>query len=186
VGHCSGGVSLVNCTITSNAGSGGAGGGAGAEGPGDIAGGGGGTGGTGGNGSGGLDGACNLTNCTVAWNAGTGGRGGGGGLGGSSPGTPGASGTNGSAGGEAPDTACANSVNILIVSNTPPGRDSFANPSLGPLADNGGPTLTMALLPGSPAIDAGNTLLAPTCDQRGYPRPAGAAADIGAYEYTVP
>jgi hypothetical protein len=41
----------------------------------------------------------------------------------------------------------------------------------------------MALLLGSPAIDAGNTALAPTTDQRGFPRPAGAAADIGAFEY---
>jgi len=56
-------------------------------------------------------------------------------------------------------------------------------PKLGPLADNGGPTLTMALLPGSPAIDAGDTSLAPATDQRGFPRPAGLAADIGAFEY---
>jgi hypothetical protein len=60
---------------------------------------------------------------------------------------------------------------------------------LGPLADNGGPTLTLALLPGSPAIDAGDTLAAPPTDQRGFPRPYGPAADIGAYEamplYTV-
>ena len=41
----------------------------------------------------------------------------------------------------------------------------------------------MALLPGSPAIDAGNTSLAPTTDQRGFPRPAGLAADIGAFEF---
>ena len=41
----------------------------------------------------------------------------------------------------------------------------------------------MALLPGSPAIDAGNTSLAPATDQRGFPRPAGLAADIGAFEY---
>jgi len=38
-------------------------------------------------------------------------------------------------------------------------------------------------LPGSPAIDAGNTATAPPSDQRGFPRPVGAAADIGAYEY---
>jgi hypothetical protein len=54
---------------------------------------------------------------------------------------------------------------------------------LGPLADNGGPTLTMTLLPGSPAIDAGDTGVMPTTDQRGFPRPAGAGADIGAYEF---
>ena len=41
----------------------------------------------------------------------------------------------------------------------------------------------MALLPGSPAIDAGNTPLAPMTDQRGFPRPAGLSADIGAFEY---
>jgi hypothetical protein len=73
--------------------------------------------------------------------------------------------------------------NTLIASNTPTGGDTFSDPKLGPLADNGGPTLTMALLPGSPAIDAGNTSLAPATDQRGFPRPAGLAADIGAFEY---
>jgi hypothetical protein len=41
----------------------------------------------------------------------------------------------------------------------------------------------MALLPGGPAIDDGDTADAPPSDQRGFPRPAGAAADIGAYEY---
>jgi hypothetical protein len=74
-------------------------------------------------------------------------------------------------------------VNTLIASNTPAGNDSFTDPKLGPLANNGGPTPTMALLPGSPAIDAGNTSLAPATDQRGFPRPAGLAADIGAFEY---
>jgi len=61
------------------------------------------------------------------------------------------------------------------------------------LADNGGPTATFALLPGSPAIDTipvaactddlGNPL--PT-DQRGVPRPQGAACDIGAFEFSAP
>ena len=74
-------------------------------------------------------------------------------------------------------------VNTLIASNTPAGGDTFTDPKLGPLTNNGGPTLTMALLPGSPAIDAGNTSLAPATDQRGFPRPAGLAADIGAFEY---
>lgn len=54
------------------------------------------------------------------------------------------------------------------------------NAKLGPLANNGGPTQTRALLAGSPAIDAGNTTL--TTDQRGFARPQGNAADIGAYE----
>jgi hypothetical protein len=58
------------------------------------------------------------------------------------------------------------------------------NPMLGPLADNGGPTMTRALLPASPAIDAGS----PDCpppddDQRGYPRPINLTCDIGAFEF---
>ena len=57
------------------------------------------------------------------------------------------------------------------------------DPKLGPLQVNGGSTPTMALLPGSPAIDAGSNPLGLTSDQRGYsPRVVGAAADIGAYE----
>src|SRR5262249_44043164 len=54
------------------------------------------------------------------------------------------------------------------------------DPKLGPLADNGGPTQTMALLPGSPALNAAGPALAPATDQRGFAR--GAAPDIGAYE----
>jgi len=64
-----------------------------------------------------------------------------------------------------------------------PGDLVGLDPEVGPLANNGGPTLTVALLSGSPAIDAGNTSLAPATDQRGFPRPAGLAADIGAFEY---
>jgi hypothetical protein len=56
------------------------------------------------------------------------------------------------------------------------------DPRLGPLADNGGPTQTMALLPGSPAVDAGVAVPGVTTDQRGVPRPQGAAPDIGAFE----
>jgi hypothetical protein len=54
---------------------------------------------------------------------------------------------------------------------------------IGPLANSGGSTPTIALLPGSAAIDRANTSAAPFTDQRGFPRPAGAAADIGAFEY---
>ncbi len=54
------------------------------------------------------------------------------------------------------------------------------DPRLGPLADNGGPTLTLALLTGSPAIDAG--LDCPAVDQRGVARPQGPGCDIGAFE----
>ncbi len=63
------------------------------------------------------------------------------------------------------------------------------NPGLGTLADNGGPTETMALLPGSPALGAGNVALAVdangnplTTDQRGEPRVVNGAVDIGAFE----
>jgi hypothetical protein len=56
-----------------------------------------------------------------------------------------------------------------------------ANPQLQPLANNGGPTLTHALLPTSPAIDAGHPTVFEPFDQRGVPRPAG-ASDIGAFE----
>jgi hypothetical protein len=56
------------------------------------------------------------------------------------------------------------------------------DPLLGPLADNGGPTFTQILLPGSPAIDAGVSVPGVTTDQRGIPRPQGRAADIGAVE----
>ncbi len=58
------------------------------------------------------------------------------------------------------------------------------DPLLGPLADNGGPTLTMALLPGSPAIDAGDNTDAPEFDQRGpgFPRIVNGTIDIGAFE----
>jgi hypothetical protein len=63
-----------------------------------------------------------------------------------------------------------------------PGDQPNADPMLGELEDNGGPTLTHALLAGSPAIDAGDDSECPGFDQRGAPRPAGAACDIGAYE----
>jgi predicted outer membrane repeat protein len=41
------------------------------------------------------------------------------------------------------------------------------NPKLGALANNGGPTMTLALLPGSLAIDHGNNAAVPGSDQRG-------------------
>jgi len=72
------------------------------------------------------------------------------------------------------------------------GDRNYTDPKLGPLQNNGGPTQTMALLPGSPAIDAGNSngcrdnhgnLL--KTDQRGMPRhdPEDTrGCDMGAYE----
>jgi len=61
----------------------------------------------------------------------------------------------------------------------------MTDPILGPLAMNGGPTSTHALLSGSPAIDAGNDVAAASYDQRGpgYPRVIGTSTDIGAYEF---
>jgi hypothetical protein len=56
------------------------------------------------------------------------------------------------------------------------------DPMLLPLADNGGPTQTMALDVGSAAIDAAVDTNCPTADQRGVARPQGAYCDIGAYE----
>jgi predicted outer membrane repeat protein len=58
---------------------------------------------------------------------------------------------------------------------------TIADPKLGPLQDNGGSTLTHALLKGSPAINKGTSTGAPTTDERGYKRDS--QPDIGAYEY---
>jgi len=60
-----------------------------------------------------------------------------------------------------------------------------ADPKLGPLADNGGLTLTHALLPGSSALDRGTSAGAPSTDQRGVSRPQGSGYDIGAFELEV-
>jgi len=58
---------------------------------------------------------------------------------------------------------------------------------LGPLANNGGPTQTIALAPTSIAIDHGDdaVLARLTTDQRGLPRKSGGHVDIGAYEVQV-
>ncbi len=69
---------------------------------------------------------------------------------------------------------------------------SSTNPMLGALADNGGTTKTMALLTGSPAIDAGPnpvaTFTGNQFDQRGtgYARVVGGLVDIGAFEIQPP
>lgn len=124
-----------------------------------------------------------FTNCTVAFNHG---------------------------GGIRNVSGTASLVNTLLCSNEPSGNGigslidsghnlssdascAFTNassmnntdPLLASLANNGGPTWTMALQPGSPAIDAGDTTVAPATDQRGYLRSAGATADIGAFEFAA-
>ena len=80
------------------------------------------------------------------------------------------------------------------------GDQRNTDPKLGPLADNGGPTLTHLPLPGSPAIDGGEAdtipALTTVTDQRGSPRtiddpaipnaPFGDGTDIGAVEVAAP
>jgi len=68
---------------------------------------------------------------------------------------------------------------------TATGDQINTDPMLGPLQDNGGPTFTCALLPGSPAINAGDpNFTPPDFDQRGpgFPRVAYGRIDIGAFE----
>jgi hypothetical protein len=78
-------------------------------------------------------------------------------------------------------TGLSNGVNGNLVGST----DNLIEPLLGPLDDNGGPTLTHALLSGSPAIDAGNNAYATDFDQRGpgFPRIVNGIIDIGAFEF---
>lgn len=71
-----------------------------------------------------------------------------------------------------------------------PGFTITADPLLGPLQDNGGPTWTHALLEGSPALDAADNAVCAaspvnSADQRGVYRPQGLACDIGAFELEV-
>jgi CSLREA domain-containing protein len=56
------------------------------------------------------------------------------------------------------------------------------DPLLGLLRDNGGDTLTHALLPGSQAINGGSCVVGVETDQRGLSRPYGDDCDVGAYE----
>lgn len=203
----SGTTAMVNSTIVSNVGTGGVGGYGGyadEEVPSSLNG----QGGNGGQGGSGFAGICDtgdlsMTNCTIALNnasAGTGGQAGSG----TPNGTPGVSGTASSL-----STLGGTTLINTLVANGVTGSNCYGNvidggynlssdsscaftnigslnniaPLLGPLTNNGGPTPTLALLPGSPAIDAGNSSAAPLTDQRGFPRPAGLAADIGAFEF---
>lgn len=178
-----GSLTCLSSTFQGNrAGAGGAGG------SGYFLGGGGGSGGTGGSGGGIFNaGTATVRNCLVALNAfGTGGSPGYGysfygasGIPGASPDVLGAfisqgynlvGASNGSSG-----LVSGVSGNIVGTTNSP------VNPRLGALQDNGGPTWTMSLLTGSPAIDAGDDTLTGT-DQRGFPRLSGAHVDIGACE----
>jgi CSLREA domain-containing protein len=169
----------------------------------------GGHGGTGGDGGAiaatGLVSTSVVLNATVANNAAGAGGPGGGALNGATPGSDGAAGSGGglaiTSGGQ-PLTL----KNTIVASNNANGAANCvgvvnsghdlsygdascpginANPLLQALADNGGPTQTMALGSGSPAIDQVPATGAgcPPTDQRGITRPQGPACDIGAFEF---
>ncbi|HEY3412540.1 MAG TPA: choice-of-anchor Q domain-containing protein [Armatimonadota bacterium] len=79
----------------------------------------------------------------------------------------------------------------LVLTGVTTGNLLDVNPQIGPLAGNGGPTYTHALLSGSPAIDAGPLTGFPATDQRGVARPQDGRntgtprCDMGSYEYVA-
>lgn len=83
-------------------------------------------------------------------------------------------------------------TNDATITNLVTGNLYGVDPLLGSLKNNGGPTPTHALLPGSPAIDAGSAADFPAADQRGVARPVDgdgdgvAVSDIGAFEFVHP
>ncbi|MCP4657673.1 MAG: hypothetical protein GY856_19885, partial [bacterium] len=92
-------------------------------------------------------------------------------------------------------TSRSNGGNIQIGDDSchlphPTDRMNVPDAMIGPLADNGGPTMTHALLRGSPALDTALDAECPAADQRGAPRPRPrdgdgdgvASCDVGAYE----
>ena len=82
----------------------------------------------------------------------------------------------------------AGNYNLIQANNGFSGGVTSANPKLGPLANNGGPAPTHALLNGSPAMDVGDNSALPSTDERGYPRITDgdyngtAVVDLGAVE----
>jgi hypothetical protein len=197
---------VINCTFATNQVTGGNGG---MGGNGDWRAG---DGGSGGNGLGGgiyNFGTANVTNCTLASNKATGGNRGPAGAG-PVPGTAGDNGTG--KGGNIASEGGAARLRNCVVADSPEGGNGYgtitdtgynlssdascgfsavgsmnrSNPKLASLANNGGYTKTLALLSGSPAIDAGDPVFCLANDQRGAPRPTGVYGDIGAYEFGVP
>ena len=71
-----------------------------------------------------------------------------------------------------------------LVNGTNNNQVGVSNPGLAPLASNGGPTQTVQLLPGSPAIDYGSNAYVPvtSTDQRGFVRIVNGTVDLGACE----
>jgi hypothetical protein len=113
----------------------------------------------------GLSATLTLTNCTVSGNKAT-------------------------SGGGLDNSATATLTNTIVAGNLAggdvggpiSGNNNLigGNPLLAPLGNYGGPTQTMPLLPGSPAIGTGTSTGAPTTDQRGFNR--GSTVDIGAFQ----
>ncbi|MBI5386381.1 MAG: hypothetical protein HZA90_17055, partial [Verrucomicrobia bacterium] len=197
---------VVNCTFYANAASGGSGGPGGNSGSSWF----GGDGGNGNAGFGGglcSSGRTALTNVTCASEGAYGGAGGSAGTGGSGNGTAGSAGS--AAGANLANTGITTNFlikNTLLAYPTSGNNasGSFSNagynlssdttpafgglnhstnntdPRLAPLADNGGWTMTCALLAGSPAIDAGDTNACLPADQRGVARLG--PCDLGAFE----
>jgi hypothetical protein len=142
-----------------------------------------------------------LTNCTVSGNTATGNPSGGGGGGLQLGGTVHlintivAGNTTDGAGPDISGTGVSDGYNLIRIGNGSSGFTNGVNhdlvgtvnnpmdANLGVLRDNGGPTNTKSLGPGSPAINAANSNVAPTFDQRQYVRPD--TPDIGAYEYNA-
>ena len=92
--------------------------------------------------------------------------------------------------GAAPKQNCAGVLtdqggNLEFGASSCPGGFLRADPRLAALADNGGPTQTIALQPGSAAIHHVRTCVLST-DQRGVARPVGAPCDSGAYQVARP
>lgn len=78
--------------------------------------------------------------------------------------------------------AGASSATTTLIEDGSCNASYTGDPSLQPLADNGGATWTMALLLGSSAINQGSNALAPATDQRGVARPQSGIVDLGAFE----
>ena len=194
-----------NCTFFGNKVTGGAGGNGG---DGGLQGGDGGNGGLGAGGGFYNSGSATLTNVTFSSGSATGGPKG---LGGSGV-FPGSDGSNGNRrGGNVKRDSGTFTLKNCIVANSVSGNNGHGtitdgghnissdgslnfsatgslnntDPKLGSLANNGGFTLTVALLAGSPAIDKVNTNISECLpfDQRGVLRPFGLKCDIGAYEF---
>jgi hypothetical protein len=150
-----------------------------------------------------------LVSCTFAANSATGGPGGAGGAPGTGVADSGGSGSAGPSlgGGIANSGGTVTLKNALLADSASSanasgrfidgGHNLSSDPSpvftevtsvhvtnayLGAFGAHGGPTPTIQLLPASPAIDRGDSVVAPFTDQRLYAR-SGAAADIGAYEF---